>query len=65
MPEPKEWRQLIRNNSSNNRLVSIPWPLINKAGFEDYEELEGRWSVWQTQGRVLVLEIREKNEVVD
>ena len=59
----KEWRKLIHNNGSVGRIISIPKELINDAGFEDEDEIEGKWKLWAKQERIIILELRdaEKN----
>lgn len=63
----KEWRKLLRNNKTAGRLVSIPKSLVEEAGFEDWDEIEGKWSVWAKQGKILVLELRDapRNPLLD
>lgn len=58
----QEWRKLIRNNKSAGRLISIPKEMVADAGFEDDDVIMAKWTVWQKQGHVLVLELRDATE---
>ena len=61
----KEWRVLVKNNRSAGRLISIPKYFIEKAGFDaEKDKVEGRWTCWQTQGKILVLELRDATNSV-
>ena len=52
----------MRNNKSSGRIVSIPKTLMRQAGIHDWQEVEGRWSVWSKGERFLVLELRSAEE---